>query len=564
MKPEISLGISDFRELREEPGHYPFIDKSLFIRDVISGDKAMLFTRPRRFGKTLNQSMLYYYFSCNEQDTAKLFNGLKIEKAGERYTAQQGQYPTIAITLKEVEGENFYALLKKFSTRMADSYRKFSYLAAIEGLLDEYEQSYFKKILSEQAEKHELEVSLLRLTGWLCHHYKKQVVVLIDEYDAPIRSSFFSDDAAYYTSTVSFMRSLLGDALKDNNYLYKGVLTGISDAAKADIFSGANNVETYSLLDKKYAEYFGFTEDEVVALLHQFEVTTDLQAVREWYNGYYLAGNVLYNPKSILSFISRGELGAYWADTSRDEQLKRLIVNAGSLLNEQIAALLQGQAVKSRLDKSLVLEELKTRDTAAMSLLYMAGYVNAIKIATDIPVAIPNYQLRIPNKEVHSAFERFMTRWLVGNEQVEWLLESLNYLKEGDIARFSVRLKKIARNVFSYYNTGANDGEKFYHGFLLCLALFIGDDYLALSNREAGDGRADIVLLPKDAKKGLKGIILELKRAQNASKLAQLAEAAYQQIEEKKYHQLSQADNAKEWLKVGVAFSGKEVSVFSQ
>jgi hypothetical protein len=198
-----------------------------------------------------------------------------------------------------------------------------------------------------------------------------------------------------------------------------------------------------------------------------------------------------------------------------------------------------------------------------MTLLYMAGYVNAIKIATDIPIATPSYQLRIPNKEVHSAFERFMTRWLVGNEQVEWLLESLNYLKAGDIPKFSMRLKAIARNVFSYYDTGVNNGEKFYHGFLLCLALFIGDDYLALSNREAGDGRADIILLPKDAQKGLKGIILELKRAQDVSQLAQLAETAYQQIEEKKYCQLPQADNAKGWLKVGVAFSGKEVTTFS-
>ena len=561
---------SDFKRMRTLDGAgtpYAFVDKSLLIRDMLdSGDATILFARPRRFGKTTNLSMLYYYFSCTEKETACLFNGLKIQQTGEAYTQHQGAYPTVFITLKHAVGDSFSIACEYLASVMARCYRQFDYL--LDGkVLNAHEINRFNRILAKQAPEDELALSLGQLTEWLRNYHDKEAIVLIDEYDAPIHAAYFSGNSGYFDKMLQLMSNFLGSALKDNKYIYKGVITGILQIAKSSIFSGLNNIEPYTFLDEEYTEYFGFTEEEVVQLFQKMNATVDMEVVKAWYNGYHVGDNVLYNPKSILSFMGRkGGPACYWVDTGSDKQLRRLIENAGTDLTEQLATLLQGEGLTSRLDKTMLFEDLGHSGTATLSLLYMAGYVNATPQKTsEIDDDGPTYNLRIPNKEVKQGLRRIIIRWLGGHKQIDWLIESVGYLKLGDVPAFSERLQQIAYNFFSCHDAGGRDGENFYHGFLLCLTLFVGDDYSVQSNREAGKGRPDIMLLPKETKKGLRGIILELKRTQDANQLPKLAEAAYQQIEDKKYHlQPGGGENVKSWLKVGIAFAGKEVQLFSK
>jgi hypothetical protein len=423
----------------------------------------------------------------------------------------------------------------------------------------------YDRMLGKQATQGEVETSIGQLSEWLRNYHGENVVLLIDEYDAPLHAAYFSGDDAYYQSTRTLMRGFYVDAVKDNNYLYKSVLTGILQLAKDDMLSGLSNVVVYTFLDRKYTAHFGFTEEEVTQLFQAQEITADLREIKDWYNGYHVGTNVLYNPWSILSCLGGdGAIEPYWVNVGGDRQLRMLITQAGPNLHEQLAALLQGKTILSRLEKALALSDLKLSDRPTLSLLYMAGYVNAIKTPSDVPVANPTYQLRIPNKEVHSAFERIIERWIPSQNENSEMVLAFNALLAGNTLLFGRKLQTIAQTIFSYYDTKGAKPECFYHGFLLGLVYQFSATYIILSNREAGDGRADIILLPKDAQKGLKGIILELKQTQDSSQLEKIAEAAYQQIGEKQYYQLPQAENAKGWLKVGIAFVGKEVAVFSK
>jgi hypothetical protein len=344
------------------------------------------------------------------------------------------------------------------------------------------------------------------------------------------------------------------------------VLTGIVQLAKDDMLSGLSNVMTYTFLDKKYIAHFGFTEEEVMQLFQTQKIEADLQEIKDWYNGYHVGGNVLYNPWSILACLGAdGAIEPYWVNVGGDRQLRALITKAGANLHEQQAKLLQGKTISARLEKALALSDLKLSDRPTLSLLYMAGYVNALPQENNGPDEYePVYHLRIPNKEVHRGFKRIIDNWMPTQGGNSEMILAFNALLGGDISLFGRKLQTIAATIFSYYDTKGAKPECFYHGFLLGLVYQFSATYNILSNREAGDGSADIILLPKEAQKGQKGIILELKRAQDSSRqLEKLAEAAYQQLEEKRYHQLPQADNANGWLKVGIAFSGKEVSAFS-
>ncbi len=545
---------------------YVFVDKSLFIKDIIdSGDEAILCTRPRRFGKTTNQSMLYYYFSCTEKDTAQLFDGLKIQKAGECYTKEQGKYPTIFITFKNIEAESFSEAYGKITGLISKCYKQFDYL--LDGdFLDEHEIALYNRIRKKQATQAEVEMSIGQLSSWLQSYHDEYVVLLIDEYDVPLHAAYFSGDEAYYKSMHALMRGFYIDAVKDNDYLYKCVLTGILQLAKDDMLSGLSNVKVYSFLDTRYIKYFGFTEEEVTQLFKEQEIAADLEKIKDWYNGYHVGGTVLYNPWSILSCLGEnGVVEPYWVNVGGDKQLKALITKAGPNLHEQLATLLQGKTISSRLEKALAFSELALSDTPAISLLYMAGYVNATPIERDEPAEYdPIYKLRIPNKEVRRGLRRIIEKWIPNSKGDSEMVLAFDALLAGDVSLFSRKLQVIAQTIFSYYDVKGAKPEKFYHGFLVGLAVQFSETYIILSNREAGDGRADIILLPKERQKGLQGIILELKRSLDVTQLAQLAEEAYEQIEEKKYHQLPEANNANGWRKVGIAFAGSEVSVSSK
>jgi hypothetical protein len=564
MALRMPIGVSDFSKLRTNLNN-TYVDKSLFIRDIIDrGEEVTLITRPRRFGKTLNLSMLKYFFSCNEAHSAQLFDGLKIREAGEEYWQEQGQYPVIFITLKSVNGKDFATAYGKMAGLVAKCYREFAYLLTAEGILDENEKKFFQRITEETATQSEVEDSIHRLTRWLHKYHGKHTIVLFDEYDAPIHAGYFSEGKGYYQEMVDFMPEFLSNSLKDNNYLHKGIVTGILRVAKESIFSKFNNPGVFTFLDPEYAEYFGFTAQEVAELFSRLAVPVDLEKIKEWYNGYYVEDIVLYNPWSIISCLSRkGRTVPYWVNMSEDKLVRQIVTRNNASLQKHFSNLLQGKAVTAFINPHLNFNQLETDGAAALSLLYMSGYLNA----TCNPIAEgarkPVYTLRIPNKEVYCVYDDVITSWLSATTDDSWLRESLDALKTGKMEAFKEALQEIAYNILSYYDTGGRTPEQFYHGLLLGLVLYLHGEYTIRSNREAGTGRYDIALLPKDGNSNASGIIFELKRTDNSDDehLTQVAEEALKQIEDRGYQHMAEAAHVTKWLHLGVAFSGKVVQM---
>ena len=561
MKLRLPIGVSDFQELRTDPDTYTFVDKSLFIRDLIDdGAKIILLTRPRRFGKTLNMSMLKYFFSCTKENTAALFDGLKIRDAGDKYWAHQGQYPVIFITLKSAKSTGFERAYRKIQGLVAACYGEFRYLLTVDGLLYEDERTLFQRIIDKEAPQDEVEQSLLRLSEWLYRYHKKRPIILIDEYDAPIHAAYFSDDSDYYKNIIDFMREFFGSTLKDNEYLHKGVLTGILRVARESLFSDLNHLPVYSLLIEQYAEHFGFTEDQVCALFAKSDLAVDLADVKRWYNGYYVGDIVLYNPWSILFCLAnKGRLEAYWVNTSEDKLIREMLTRHDVDLHESITELIQGKEITAFINPFLNFNQLDSNSDAVLSLLYMAGYLNALNPKYDEVTDEVNYTFRIPNKEVRSVYKHIIFGWLAGKRKTKWLIACLDDLKAGRMKPFETALQEIAYNILSCHDAGGANPEQFYHGLLLGLVLYLHGDYTILSNREAGMGHYDIALFPKEATSHASGIIFELKRTDNndEEQLTQVAQEALQQIEDKEYYRMPEAEHAKGWLKLGVAFSGK-------
>jgi hypothetical protein len=566
MNLRLPKGISNFKELRTidaDTNPYTFVDKSLLIRDVIDDTQVLLFTRPRRFGKTLSLSMLYYFFSCTEEGTADLFNGLKIADNKDFCAKHQGQYPTIFITFKDVRPRGYEAAYRKIAGIIAECYRRFKYLTTVKDLLDKDEQEFFSRITAEKAEQQDLESSLKKLSRWLQKHHGKNVVILIDEYDTPIHAAYFN---GYYDDMIPLMREILGSALKDNDYLYKGIVTGILRVAREDIFSGLNNPEVYTFLDRAYGEYFGFTEDEVEALFKSLPAV-DLADVKAWYNGYQANDLVLYNPWSILSCLkSGGELIPYWVNVSDNALIYDLLTGAGPSIGiqEEFTTLMQGEEITTSLDPHLNLRDLTRDTTTILSLLYMSGYLNATSEVYDSIAYRMRYTLRIPNKEVHSLYANIIEKWLSHGQKNDWLFQCLEDMKAGRMANFENNLQQIADSIFSYHDVKGRTPESFFHGFLLGLVLYCKHEYTISSNREAGNGRYDIELLPNNAAPDLHGIIFEIKSLPKKASEKQLmaaAEDALKQIEEKKYQRMQEAEHVKKWLYLGVAFSGKALKL---
>ena len=557
------IGESDFKNLRMNLATY--VDKSLFIRDILDrADAVTLITRPRRFGKTLNLSMLKYFFSCNEENSAQLFDGLKIREAGGDYWQEQGQYPVVFITLKSANGKDFSTAYDKIAGLLAECYREFAYLLTAEGILDENEKKFFQRITEETATQSEVENSIHRLTRWLHKYHGKNTIVLFDEYDAPIHAGYFSEGEGYYKKMVNFMREFLSNSLKDNKYMHKGIVTGILRVAKESIFSQFNNPAVFTFLDPEYAEYFGFTEEEVAALFSQLDVPVDLNEVKAWYNGYYVEDLVLYNPWSIISCLSRkGRTVPYWINMSENKLIQQIIKRNEVDLQEDFTALMQGKEITTFINPYLNFNELEENCDAALSLLYMSGYLNALNPKYDDLTDEMNYTVRIPNKEVRSVYKHIISGWLSGKHKSKWLIACLEDLKAGRMEPFKAALQEIAYNILSCHDAGGRTPEQFYHGLLLGLVLYLHGEYTIRSNREAGTGRYDIALLPKDRDSHASGIIFELKRTDSSDEalLTQVAEEALQQIRDRGYQHMAEAAHVTKWLHLGVAFSGKAVQM---
>lgn len=557
-----TIGYSDFKEIIEE--QRVLVDKTLMIPQIIDDAKVLLFTRPRRFGKTLNLSTLKYFFSCHEKKSAILFKGLNIEKAPERYWAHQGKYPVISLSLKDIKASNYEEAYRSICELIANLYDDYDYLLESDALSENSKQRFYRT-LSKSSELEEIKTSLQVLCKWLFAHHGQKVLLLIDEYDTPIHAAYIKD---YYEKMIEFMREFLGVTLKDNVYFYKAVITGILRISKENLFSGLNHIEVYSFLSPKYAEYFGFTEIEVDDLFKRADLKHDLEQVKTWYNGYQVDGKTLYNPWSIVSCIKKGgEFAPYWVNTSDNALIGQLIATGGHDFQCDFEQLMQGQKIESIIDENLTFQRLKGNRAAILNLLFMAGYLNAISNPENhSPVeGQSTYQLRIPNQEVHNLYHWLIYDWLGGNSGKLWFPQFLQELREGKLDIFEKKLEQMMKNVFSYYDLKTKEPEQFFHGFTLGLVADMQKDYVIKSNRESGDGRYDIALIPKDQTSGLQGFIFEIKSvlSDDQAVLKKHAEKALAQIDALGYDQEMYSQGVSKLTKIGMAFSGKKIAMAS-
>ncbi len=563
---KLPIGQSDFRKIIE--GKFDFVDKSLLIAEVLEGPEVILFARPRRFGKTLNMSMLRYFFAQEVfgLPTKGLFDQLKIAQTDSATILQhQGKYPVIFLTFKDIKETNFELAYGKISEILTKTYDEFSYLQESQFLSDR-QKDLFKRILKGEANQTQLENSLLELSECLFRHCGVKPIILIDEYDTPIQSGYLQ---GYYNESIAFFRNFLGAALKDNPYLFKAVLTGILRVSRESLFSGLNNLKVYSVLHHQFSQFFGFTEDEVNQLLNKANQQEKAGEIKHWYNGYQIGDTILYNPWSIVNCIQDdGVLKPFWVNTSDNELIKDLLLKSSINFKEKFEILLQGIPAEQLVDENFVFSDLqKNRDSAIWSLLLMAGYLTVRRCEETNRGSL--CQLAIPNQEIRNLYQIIIERWLANGYGLEWYEKFLNHLLRGEMDEFERGLQRIMEETISVHDMGKNP-EAFYHGFMIGLTASLsgGNDYETRSNRESGYGRYDYLILSRDPRK--LSILLEFKQVdhpvgktgkkepkQLQSILDKAARKALDQIESQAYFAEVQQRGLKNILKIGLAFSGK-------
>ncbi len=560
----VPIGVSNFRKLiehRSDDGQpYLYVDKSLLIREVMNdGADVIVLTRPRRFGKTINLSMLQHFLTpeVDGKPTKALFDGLKITDHQQTIQAYQGQYPVISLSFKDVKRDNFGKCLEKVSLVLSKLYQQFRAQLYSERI-DSDKKRFVKKIIAQEASETELADALVNLTEYLNLYYGKSVVLLIDEYDAPILHAYSS---GYYQEAISFFRNLFSAALKDNSHLAKGVLTGILRVSKENIFSGLNNVEVYSILHPKYTEYFGFTDAEVDDLLKRANLSVDRAAIKSWYNGYSFGDQLVYNPWSIVKCIKeQGKLFPYWINTSGNELIKALMIDATANIQAKLERLMAGQPIRELIDEHVLFDQLETNQTAVWTLLLMSGYLKASNLTPEDQYLL--CELHIPNQEVLAFYRSAITSWLSEKRGIVWYKQLLTQLTTGDIEAFAESLQLMIEDSFSFCDVDKKNGERFYHGVMLGLVAGLRDRYTIKSNRESGKGLFDTMLIPTD--KNENGIVFEFKVAESEAKLEATAKQALQQISAKDYVQELQQQGVNNIIKIGIAFAGKQIKVASE
>ncbi len=529
----LPIGISDFQKLIS--GKYQFADKSMFIKEIINdSNEVILITRPRRFGKTLNLSMLYYFLNYSSTNK-NLFENLEVIKDVDFCQQHQNQYPIIFISFKEVKQSNFASAYSYIITLISNLYQEHRYLLE-EDLLYENEKNIFNKIINREAIESDIVNSLSQLSEFLERKFYQKPIILIDEYDTPIQTAYLKD---YYELMIELMRGILGAGLKDNKFLGKAVITGITRVAQESLFSGVNNLSVYSLLREKLGQYFGFTEKEVLKLLNDNQSTVSIDEIKEWYNGYQIGKYTLYNPWSILSCLDHnGELKPYWLNTSSNDLVKELLDKIDYSVKGEFALLLQGKTIEKPLLENLIFPELKEKEEAIWSLLLYAGYLNVISSE------IKGFQLMalvsIPNREVMYVYDGIIAGWFRKGSSLDSYKEFIQSLKLGEMAIFKKYLSEIL-DIGSYFDFNKNTPERVFHSFMLGLTVGLKDEYIIQANQEARLGRFDVVFIPKN--KQIKGILLEFKTSDKIDLLLDKAQEALEQIKDKQYFQTFKQHN---------------------
>ena len=538
----IPIGLSDFKELIEEDFYY--FDKTKFIDEVIKdGAKVKLFTRPRRFGKTLNMSMLKYFFDIKEaEENRKLFRGLYIEK--KESFKEQGQYPVIFLSLKDLKARTWEEMQAKIVVTLSDFFSEYQYILEE---LNENDTNKFKKVLREEANLSNLGTILKFLTKILYEKYNKKVIVLIDEYDSPLVSAYLK---GYYEKAKDFFKTFYSLVMKDNSYLQMGVMTGIIRVIKAGIFSDLNNLRTYTILSDDYTDSYGLTEEEVEKSLNDYGIGQEISKVKDWYDGYRLGDSEVYNPWSILNFLDFKELRAYWVDTSGNDLINNVLKMKNKNIITALERLFNGEGLRQNLSGTSDLSKILSNDEI-WELLLFSGYLTIEeKIDQD------NYILRLPNKEVKSLFRKtFIETYIARGSKLSFLMESLI---ENKIEDYEENLQEILLTSVGYNDTKKGN-EAFYHGLIMGMGLYLEGEYITKSNIESGLGRYDFLIEPKNKSK--RAFIMEFKSTDSVEKLEEVSKEALKQIEDKKYDISLKQNGIKEITFIGIAFCGKQIKI---
>jgi hypothetical protein len=551
----IPLGLSDFKELREND--YYYVDKSLFIAEMLNrSDKVLLLPRPRRFGKTLNLSMLRYFFEKQQDSLASLFKGLAIE-ANQEAMSHQGQYPVIFLSFKDCKASSIEKCLSQIRGLIIELYEEYQPLLYQEATQKEREN--YDKIIKEEQHLRNWEMALKFLMRLIHQKTGQRVIVLLDEYDTPIHAG---QEHGYYDEIILFMRNLLSGALKDNTDLEKGVVTGILRIAKESIFSGLNNLGVFSLLEFEFQDCFGFTETEIKQLTQDFSLnSTDVSNLTLWYNGYLFGNVVIYNPWSVLTFISRRQRvpRPYWINTSSNALLRELITRTDPSFQSQIQKLLANESIQSPLNENIVLRDLKNNETNIWSLLVFSGYLKSLSLAYQEGELI--YELTIPNLEIRSFYRHTIQDWLQQTIGSQRLRELLQALIQTDWEAFGELLQELVLAVLSHHDTAGQEPERVYHAFVLGLLTNLNDRYSIRSNLEAGYGRYDVLMSPKNLDNP--GFVFEFKKfnPKKEKTVQETIQNALQQISDRQYATELREEQVKEIWGIGIAIQGKQVAL---
>ena len=538
----IGIGLSDFKHLIEEDFYY--FDKTKFIDEVIKdGAQVKLFARPRRFGKTLNMSMLKYFFDIKEaEENRKLFKNLYIEKT--ESFKEQGQYPVVFLSLKDLKATTWEEMERKIIIILSDFFSEYEYLLnELTGISFEN----LKNIIYRKADIDELTTTLKFLTKILYEKYNKKVVVLIDEYDSPLVSAYIN---GYYNKAKDFFKTFYSIVLKDNSYLQMGILTGIIRVIKAGIFSDLNNLRTYTILSDVYTDSYGLTEEEVEKSLKDYGIEAEISNVKDWYDGYKFGDSEVYNPWSILNFLQDKELRAYWVDTSGNDLINDVLKKITKDTVRALERLFNGEGLRQNISGTSDLSKLLD-ENELWELLLFSGY-----LTIEEKIDQKNYILRLPNKEVKELFkDSFLEKYFGRGNKLSDLMEALT---ENRIDEYEEKLQEILLTSVSYNDTKKGN-EAFYHGLIMGMGLYLEGEYITKSNIESGLGRYDFSVEPKNKNK--RAFIMEFKSTDSVEKLEEVSKEALEQIEAKKYDISLKQNGIKEITYLGIAFCGKKIKI---
>ncbi|MCI9305556.1 MAG: AAA family ATPase [Lachnospiraceae bacterium] len=555
----VGIGLQSFEDIRENDCFY--VDKTKFIKEWWeSKDSVTLIARPRRFGKTLTMSMTEQFFSLKYAGRGELFEGLSIWE-DEKYRKLQGTYPVISLSFANVKENGYEKVRYRICQILRDLYVQ-NYFLLDGDLLTSGEKDYFNRI-SETMNEEDATMSLHYLSSFLSRYYNKKVIILLDEYDTPMQEAYVN---GYWEELASFTRSLFNSTFKTNPYLNRAIMTGITRVSRESIFSDLNNLKVVTTTSDEYADCFGFTETEVFAALDEFGMSDKKQEVKRWYDGFVFGSQPdIYNPWSIINYLDTGKVRTYWANSSSNSLIGKLIREGSKEVKQRLEDLMRGGTFRTEIDEQIVYGELNTKRNSLWSLLLASGYLKAEQVEFEEKTGRWYHTLALTNREVHMMFENMIRNWF--SEREENYNDFIKALLEDDIKSMNYYMNKVALATFSSFDTGNKpskeaEPERFYHGFVLGLLVDLSDRYTVTSNRESGFGRYDVMLEPKQ---GDDGMILEFKvqDIEEEKELSDTVQAALQQIERKKYETvLMEKGVPREKIrKYGFAFCGKKVLI---